>query len=180
MKKIEASESKKVKRIKLPTLSFFFIYMKTCSKCKIQTNNFGPDKTKKTGLSSQCRECSNKRIKLYNKTKEGLITKIFRDQRKSSKKRGHRMPCYTIKELKKWVFSQEKFHILYEKWVKSGYKKNKIPSLDRKNNLIGYSFDNIQIVTWEYNHIKQVKSVEILTNRITILEEFIILLLNNK
>lgn len=31
--------------------------MKICSKCKIESDNFGPDKRRKNGLQSQCRLC---------------------------------------------------------------------------------------------------------------------------
>ena len=88
-------------------------------------------------------------------TKKGLVTCIYGHQRGNSKKRNHRMPEYTNKELKEWCFSQEKFHILYSEWKQSGFEKRLRPSIDRKNDYIHYCFTNIQIVTWKENNDKQ-------------------------
>ena len=68
------------------------------------------------------------------------------------------MPNYTSKELKEWVLSQSNFEELYNNWVKSNYNKDLTPSIDRIKDDKGYSFDNIQLVTWYYNNNKQYKN----------------------
>lgn len=90
----------------------------------------------------------------YKYTKQGLISKLYGAQRYSSKKRGHPLPTYTNKELREWAFSKSNFHILYNQWKNSNFEKMLRPSLDRKNNDLGYSLDNIQFMTWAENKQK--------------------------
>lgn len=61
------------------------------------------------------------------------------------------MPSYSRNELKEWIFNQAKFYKLYHDWVQSGFVSDLRPSIDRINNEKGYSFDNIQLVTWKEN-----------------------------
>ena len=93
--------------------------------------------------------------KKYSKKKIGVVSAIYGKQREKSKKRGHIPPQYTNKELTEWLFSQELFHVLYNNWVVSGYKKHLKPSIDRKNNDIHYCFENIQLMTWGENDNKE-------------------------
>ena len=44
--------------------------------------------------------------------------------------------------------------MLYNEWVTSGYDKYAKPSLDRIDDYKGYSFDNIQLMTWGENDTK--------------------------
>ena len=91
------------------------------------------------------------KMQKYCRTKESIPTIIFNTQKRCSKERGHNPPEYTREELKLWMYSQDIFHKLYDEWIESGYKKDNKPSCDRLNNDIGYSFDNIEIVTWGTN-----------------------------
>lgn len=104
--------------------------------------------------SSRCRKCENKRRQTKLRTKHGLATKIYRTQKKASTKRGHPQPTYSLNELREWMLSQETYHKLHAEWVASGYDKMKVPSCDRLNDYKGYSFDNIQLVTWQENRNK--------------------------
>jgi len=90
----------------------------------------------------------------YYKTKVGVITRIYGGQRHRSKKRGHEMPLYSKKELSDWLFSKDLFHILFSKWENSGYDIYAKPSVDRLDDKKGYSFDNIQLMTWGENKDK--------------------------
>ena len=125
--------------------------MKKCTKCNILTDNFPKRKTGKNGLSSFCRACHNKILKIHHRTKKGLTCQIYNGQKSSSKRRNHKLPTYSMQELREWLFSQKKFHELYNNWKNSGYKKNLIPSVDRIDNDKGYSFDNIKLMTWREN-----------------------------
>jgi len=55
------------------------------------------------------------------------------------------------------VYKQPNFEELYNNWVKHGYDKWYKPSVDRLNDDKGYSFSNIQLVTWKENSDKQHK-----------------------
>ena len=127
---------------------------KQCKQCKTYTNNFSPDKRREDGLYSYCKNCVNKKVKLLQKTKEGLITKIYSHQRSSSRKRKHELPAYSLKQLRDWCFSQDIFHKLYNDWKDSGYNKKLRPSCDRIDNAKHYSLNQLQLMTWEQNHFK--------------------------
>ena len=90
----------------------------------------------------------------FNKTKRGVISVSYYNQKGNSKRRKHPPPRYEFNEFVVWVLNQEVFHKLYDIWVYSGHLKELKPSIDRKNDFYCYSFDNIQITTWEYNNRK--------------------------
>ena len=77
---------------------------------------------------------------------------IYRQQVHSSKIRGHQPPTYTIDEIVNKYINNKKYIKLHKAWVASNYDRWLAPSLDRINNDLGYSFDNIELMTWEQNH----------------------------
>lgn len=127
---------------------------KKCKQCGEYKSNFSPDKRRDDGLYSYCRDCVNKTTQLYQHTKDGLITKIYSHQRQSSRKRKHKLPSYSLQELRNWCFSQEVFHKLYNDWENSGYNKKLRPSCDRIDNSKNYSLDQLCLMTWQDNHLK--------------------------
>ena len=80
---------------------------------------------------------------------------MYSHQRASSKKRGHPEPSYDSHWLREWVLSQPEYDEIYKAWVLSGYDKNYTPSIDRIDDSKGYSFDNVQIMTWSENRMKE-------------------------
>lgn len=90
----------------------------------------------------------------FKRTKKGLVSTIYTHQVDHSKRRGHNLPTYTRQELYEWVINNGCFNELYYNWVDSGYVKLLLPSVDRIKDDLGYSFNNIQLTTWEENHIK--------------------------
>jgi len=134
--------------------------MKKCPKC-LKTKElscFNRDKRKKDGLNYDCRECSVKRKKEYDKTISGVITMIFNSQTNSHKKRKSRtedmLPIYTKQEFTDWLLKKTNFEFMYEQWKLNGYKSDIKPSVDRINPNNGYSFDNLEIMTWKDNREK--------------------------
>jgi len=87
----------------------------------------------------------------YNKSKLGLISRTFYGQLKRSKSRGHKPPMYTRDELFDWCSKQQLFHELYALWVLSGYELKMRPTIDRKKDSLGYSFTNIQLMSFSQN-----------------------------
>ena len=130
--------------------------MKKCNKCKKikSKKNFSIDKRNKDGLQGQCNTCKQE----YKRSADGLIASIYGGQRNRSKKKNYPMPEYTMQELKKWAFDQKLFYLLYNNWTKSNFNKNLTPSIDRKDDLKPYIFDNIQLMTWKENKDKGDKS----------------------
>ena len=129
---------------------------KKCTSCKTikDLSAFTRANSKKSGYQSHCKRCVNKYATRHIKTKAGLVSKIFKTQKISSKSRGHIQPTYTKEELREWLYSKPLFHILYDNWKRLDYQKNYIPSVDRKDDDIGYTMDNIQLMTWGENNLK--------------------------
>lgn len=124
-----------------------------CTRCgEIKSlSEFNKQRHGKFGVSADCKVCHIVIIKEYRRTKKGLVSKIYGDQRNSSKKRNHPMPDYSKEELIDWMFSHNIFHVLYDEWVSSGFKRMLIPSCDRKDDYKPYSIGNLQITTWSKN-----------------------------
>ncbi len=128
--------------------------MKYCTKCHTITSNFGRNKSKFDGLQSYCKEC-NKEYVIENSRKEyGVIRTIYASQRDSSRKRGHKMPNYSKKELVDWLYRYTSFTGIYKRWVESGYICSLKPSVDRINDFLPYTLSNIQLGTWLENLCK--------------------------
>ena len=99
----------------------------------------------------------------YFRTKEGLVSRIYDNQKKHSKRRGHRPPEYSKDWLRNWLFTQLLFHKLYKTWKESGFKSALKPSVEREDTTIGYTKQNIQLVTWYENNTRGKKVIS-LTN----------------
>lgn len=90
----------------------------------------------------------------YQRSVDGLIAKIYSNQRQRCRERNKSMPKYDLEQLRKWCKKQDKFSCLYSMWIKSKYNKNKTPSIDKINPLGNYTFENMQLMTWSENHEK--------------------------
>ncbi len=134
---------------------------KKCNRCKEikDFSEFHKDKRIISGLQPRCKNCLNKKNNNYFKTKKGLISRIYGNQKLCSKWRGYALPWYTNKDLKDWLFAQPKFHHLFHLWEISNYDKMLIPSVDRINDYESYTFSNIQLMTWRENQDKAYRDV---------------------
>lgn len=128
--------------------------MKICIKCgnAKDYSEFSRHSKTSDGLQATCKCCQKEYGKYYTKTINGVISRIYGDQRKASKHRGHPMPSYSKIELRHWLLSQPKFHKIYKNWIKSNYDKWEKPSCDRIKNNLPYTFDNLQLMTWRENN----------------------------
>lgn len=127
-----------------------------CARCGIPKsfNEFMKRDNRPLGISYHCKACENIRKKNHRRTKEGLISLIYKSQRTISRRRNHPMPSYSVGELKKWVFEQHIFHLLYNNWKEGGFQKCLAPSCDRKDDYKSYTIDNLQLMTWQQNNNK--------------------------
>jgi len=127
--------------------------MKTCGKCGIEKHLSEFYKSSQTpdGLYGNCKLCKDESQKKRDRSVDGLIAKIYSQQRTNSIKRGHNPPEYSLQGLIDWCREQENFKRLYGVWVHSNYNKKLRPSIDRINDSIGYCYENIQLMTCEEN-----------------------------
>lgn len=103
----------------------------------------------------------------YTHTKKGLTTHIYLMQKASCKKCNNPIPTYTALELRGWLFNQLLFHHLYTLWVTSGYDKWQKPSVNRLNDYISYTLNNIELTTRRGNMNKYHEDVRLGVNKKT-------------
>jgi len=92
------------------------------------------------------------------KTKIGLLKRIYSTQIALSKKRKHNPPKYSLKDFIDTFMNEKTFVELFDNWVNNDFIQGLKPSCDRIDDFSGYSFENIQFVTWDENNSKNHKS----------------------
>jgi Mor family transcriptional regulator len=98
--------------------------------------------------------------KKWSQEVNGLTYYLYKGQKDRCIKRNHPMPSYSREELHKWVVSQPNFNSLYDNWVKSGFDTWTRPSINRLDNTLSYSFDNIELITWKENMDKAKEDIK--------------------
>ena len=133
--------------------------MKVCTRCKKnkELNDFGKYEASKAGLRPACKECISTANVEYNRSKLGKVNKMYNQQVHNSKKRHHPLPTNTKEAFVEAILDMELFHKLYKEWVSSGYDKDLAPSIDRIDNSLPYTEDNITLMTWGENNRKNFK-----------------------
>jgi len=114
------------------------------------------------GYMGKCKECVKLDVRqnyarvgmLYDFSEKGVIRVIYKTQKRHQKIRGHGAMPYSKLELSAWLYSNG-FISAFDAWVNSGHKKDLKPSVDRLNDMKGYSFENIRLVTWLDNRRAQ-------------------------
>ena len=126
--------------------------MKTCSTCKkeLSLDLFDKQTTGKQGRRADCKECK----KRFTRSKRGIAKSIYATQVASAKRRKYLPPTYSEDDLYQWLKALPNFHEIFEGWVDSGYLTRFRPSVDRKDDYISYTLDNIELVTWNENNQK--------------------------
>lgn len=89
----------------------------------------------------------------YRKTPKGVLTNIYDHQRRRCKQYGYSL-LYSLEEFQMHFINDQHYLELFGKWEQCGYKYYDKPSVDRINPDLDYSFNNIQMITWEENRKK--------------------------
>tara|TARA_R110002126_G_scaffold144897_3_gene290927 strand:- start:947 stop:1435 length:489 start_codon:yes stop_codon:yes gene_type:complete len=93
------------------------------------------------------KEIRRQRRLRYKHSFTDLSSTIYKTQRKGSIKRGHEPPGYTLGELREWLRLQPNFDKLLIRWQETQDKWDR-PSIDRLDSSRGYTFDNIQVLSF--------------------------------
>lgn len=132
-----------------------------CPKCeKLRTTRLD---TFKTCSTTFCRSCLNslrpKKDKedLFNQQNyyhslKGKASNIYTAQLQKCKERSYSLPTYTREELIMYLLNNSQYIDLFNKWEKANFDKNLAPSVDRIDDYKSYSFNNIQLGTWQFNN----------------------------
>ena len=129
---------------------------KLCTTCKTFHNLtfFYKDSYQSDGLTCSCKNCCNLKSIKIQRTKEGLLDKMFRSEVTRTKVTYYPDIEYSLGDFIKYGLNNLSFNTLYDLWVLSNYSKKLVPSADRLDDYKGYSFSNIQFITWEENNKK--------------------------
>ena len=119
--------------------------MKICNTC-----NTKKELSEFRNKEKRCKKCYYERNLNLERTKKGIVKRLYIDQKSRKDKKLY----YSEQELFIWFWDQPNAEILYSNWVDSGYLKSQKPSVDRLDDYKGYSFDNIQLITWKENNKK--------------------------
>tara|TARA_R110000850_G_scaffold105926_12_gene217130 strand:- start:857 stop:1450 length:594 start_codon:yes stop_codon:yes gene_type:complete len=139
--------------------------MKSCFKCGVekQLSEYYKHGQMADGHLNKCKSCTILDVKYnpadYCLTQRGVIRVIYKTQKRNQILRDHGCLPYSKDELKEWLYING-FKKLYDEWVSSEFKKDKKPSVDRVNSTIGYSFENMKLVTWLDNRNLQYDDIK--------------------
>ena len=133
--------------------------MKICTVCGTlkDLSEFSKKTGGALGINSKCKMCNRVSTAENKRTKRGLLSKIYNSQQRSSSKRKMEQPLYEKEEFISRFINDKYFESLYEEWIASGYNRWKIPSFDRVDDYLPYSFSNIELKTWKENSDKAAK-----------------------
>ena len=121
--------------------------MKTCKVCfeNLSDDCFYANRAK-------CKSCYRHLSERSDPNK--LVSTLYANQKSTSKQRGHPSPSYSRQFLLNWILKQPNFQSLWNNWVSSDYQSDLKPSVDRIDDSIPYTADNICLTTWKKNRSK--------------------------
>lgn len=128
--------------------------MHKCPKCNrsVIETKFSP----KIYPNTLCRDCDNERAREYRKSYDGMRMSMYSQMIKNSKDRGMDNPNFSRDELHIWL-DNNGYAAMYLYYSKNGFKSSDRPSIDRIDDYLPYTFENMQLTTWKENNTKAYK-----------------------
>jgi hypothetical protein len=160
---------------------FKYMRMKKCFKCgtKKELDDFYKHPQMPDGHVNKCKECNKEDVRKNYKNKREFYTAYDKDRIRNnfdyiflhryscmrSRVEGRTSRHYNVRgreicskeDFVEWCWSSDvikEFVALHKKWKDSGYQRKLSPSIDRIDNNLGYTVDNIQWLTQQQNTIK--------------------------
>lgn len=96
----------------------------------------------------------------YRRTPKGVLTNIYQHIKERCSKYKYELGI-TLSDVHELYLYNQKFNLLYNAWVKNGFKFSDKPSIDRIDPYKGYTVENIQILSCSENRAKGVLEVAI-------------------
>ena len=93
-------------------------------------------------------------MRWYKTTVRGQVSSIYNHQKRNSRVRGHPPPTYSFEWLAVKSLNCKDYMRIHNFWVDNGCPKHLSPSYDRIRDNDPYTWDNIQIMTWQENEQK--------------------------
>ena len=154
--------------------------MKKCSRCKIikNINKFYFNKSQKDGKDNQCKKCKKEyrikhsetnKIKQKENHKNNPLKRIYYDAKKRAKKKNIE---FNIK-LEDLNFPKLCPVLQIPLFVSGSKCTNNSPTIDRINNNEGYIKDNVLIVSFKANTIKNNSTIEELEKILNFYKQYV-------
>lgn len=102
----------------------------------------------------------NEYNKLYRQKHKGDVTywytKTYGRLKRDNKNKFNLPLPFDKEEFKEWIITNYKFRLeeMLKEYKENNYKKELCPSIDRIDDFKSYTFDNMQLLTWEENNNK--------------------------
>ena len=101
----------------------------------------------------------NSSTEKFRHTEKGLLTNLYQKLKSRNAKKGYGELNFSLDDFKNWSEGIENFHRLFQIWCFDDYSKESKPSVDRIDPTKGYTFENMQWLSWSENYYKGIAEV---------------------
>ena len=85
---------------------------------------------------------------------KAVTARLFSNLKGRQVLRGFDPITFDLTGFREWLILTQPFWVMYEEWLADPYIPDKILSINRLDDYIGYELVNMELVSWEYNRTK--------------------------